>query len=82
MKNSITQTIYSKSFILYIHNILNTANSILLFCLFRAACATYGGSQARDPIKAVAAGLHQGHSNIGPKLSLQPVSQLMAIQDP
>ena len=28
-----------------------------LFCLFRAAPGVYGGSQARGPIRAVAAGL-------------------------
>ena len=30
---------------------------LLLFCLFRAAPTAYGGSQARDPIGATAAGL-------------------------
>ena len=38
-------------------------NLILFFCLFRAAPTTYGGSQARDPIGAVAASLHHSHSN-------------------
>ena len=33
------------------------------FCLFRAASAGYGGSQARGQIGATAAGLHQSHSN-------------------
>ena len=39
---------------------------ILFFCLFafsRASPAAYGSSQARDPIGAVAAGLHQSPSN-------------------
>ena len=35
----------------------------LIFCLFRAALAAYGGSQARNPIGAVAPGLRQSHSN-------------------
>ena len=34
------------------------------FWLFRAALA-YGGSQARDPIEAVATGLHHSHCNAG-----------------
>ena len=33
------------------------------FCLFRAAPMTYGGSQARDQIGAVVAGLHHSHRN-------------------
>ena len=34
-----------------------------LFCLFRAALAAYGGSQAKRLIGAVAAGLCHSHSN-------------------
>ena len=34
------------------------------FCLFRAAPTAYGGSQARGPIGAVAAGLHHSYSNV------------------
>ena len=53
-----------------------------LFCLFRAApMETYGSSQARDKIGAVAASLQHSHSNAGSKLSLQPTPQLMAILD-
>ena len=33
-----------------------------VFCLSRAAPVAHGGSQARGPIGAVAAGLHQSHS--------------------
>ena len=43
------------------------------FCLFaisRAILLAYGGSQARGPIGAVAAGLRQSHSNTGSKLRL------------
>ena len=42
----------------------------------------YGGSQARGQIGAVAAGLHQCHSNLGSKLHLLPTPQLMAMPDP
>ena len=47
-----------------------------------AAPAAYGGSQARGPIIAVAAGLHQSHSNVGPKPCLWPTPQLTATPDP
>ena len=40
------------------------------------------GSQARGPIRAVAASLHQSHSNMGSKPHLQPTPQLMATPDP
>ena len=56
-----------------------------LFCLFafsRAAPAAYGRSQARGGIGAVAAGLHQSHSNVGSELHLQPTPQLTATLDP
>ena len=33
------------------------------FCPFRATPVAYGSSQARDPVKAAAAGLHLSHSN-------------------
>ena len=42
----------------------------------------YGGSQARGLIGAVAAGLRQGHSNMGSELLLRPTPQLMATPDP
>ena len=35
------------------------------FVFSRATPATYGGSQARDQIGAIAAGLYQSHSNMG-----------------
>jgi len=53
-----------------------------LFVFSRAAPAAYGGSQLRGPIGAVAAGLHQSHSNSGSELHLQPTPQLMARPDP
>ena len=62
--------------------------SILLlffFCLFAiswAAPVAYGGSQTRGPIGAVAASLHQSHSNLGSEPPLQPTPQLTATPDP
>ena len=38
----------------------------------------YGGSQARGPIRAVAAGLRLSHSNAGSELRLQLTPQLTA----
>ena len=40
----------------------------------------YGGSQARGPIGAIAAGLH--HNNAGSELYLLPTPQRMAMLDP
>ena len=54
----------------------------LSFCLFRAVPAAYGGSQARDPIGAVAAGHGHSHSNVGSKPHLRPTPQLTAMLDP
>ena len=48
------------------------------FCLFRAAPAVYGGSQARGLTGAAATHLHHSHSNVGSKPHLQPTPQLMA----
>ena len=44
----------------------------LVFNLFRATPAAYGGSQTRGLIRAVASSLHQSHSNAGSQLHLQP----------
>ena len=55
------------------------------FCLFAiswAAPAAYGGSQARSRIGAVAASLHQGHSNVGSEPRLRPTPQLTGTSDP
>ena len=38
----------------------------------------YEGSQARGPSGAIAAGLHQSHSNARSEPCLQPTPQLMA----
>ena len=53
-----------------------------LFCLFKATPMAYGGSQARGPVGAAAAGLHQSHSNAGSELHLRPTPQLTAMLDP
>ena len=44
--------------------------------------SAHGGSQARGRIGAVAASLHQSHSNPGSKPCLQPTPQLTATPDP
>ena len=41
---------------------------IIFFNLSRATSMAYGGSQARGRIRAIAAGLHQSHSNIRSEL--------------
>ena len=46
-----------------------------------AAPVAYGGSQARGPIGAVAAGLHQSHSNSGFEPRLGPIPQFTAIPE-
>ena len=46
------------------------------FCFFRALPAAHGGSQARNWIRAVAAGLYYSHSNTGCELCLWPTPQL------
>ena len=53
---------------------------IYSFCLFRATPAAHGGSKARGPIGAVAAG--HSHSNGGFKPHLPPTSQLTVTADP
>ena len=52
-----------------------------LFAIFWAAPAAYGGSQARGPIGAIAAGLRQSHSNAGSEPRLRPTPQLTATPD-
>ena len=57
----------------------------LSFCLFAiswAASAAHGDSQAKGWIRAVAADLHQNHSNAESELHLQPTPQLTAMLDP
>jgi len=52
------------------------------FCLFRAPPVALGGSQARGPIGAVAAGLHHSHSHARSEPYLWPTPQLRATPGP
>ena len=56
-------------------------NLFIYFRLLRATPGAYGGSQARGPIGAVAAGLRQSHSNEESEPRLRPTPQLMAMLD-
>ena len=52
--------------LLYSRNCHNIVNQLYIyFFLFRAIGAAYGGSQARGPIGAAAAGLHHSRSSAG-----------------
>ena len=53
-----------------------------VFCLFRATPAAHGGSQAKGPIGAVAAGLYHSQSNAESELRLRSIPQLTATPDP
>ena len=55
---------------------------LFFFFLLKAAPAAYGGSQARGLNGAVAAGLHQSHSNAGSEPRLRPTPQLTVTPDP
>ena len=52
------------------------------FLLFRATLAAYGGSQSRNLIGAIAAGLHHSHSNSGSEPCLWPSPQITATPYP
>ena len=54
----------------------------LCLCFFRAAPTAYGGSQARGRIRAVAADVHHGHSNVTFEMRLRPTPWLTATPDP
>ena len=49
-----------------------------LVLFFRAAPLANGGSQARGPVGAIAAGLPHSHSNAGSEPNLRSTPQLMA----
>ena len=55
---------------------------VYLFAFSRAASVAYGGSQAKGQIGAIAAGLHQSHSNGGSEPRLRPTPQCTATPDP
>ena len=46
----------------------------IYICLFRAVPTAYGGSQARGPISAAAAGLHTSH------IAMQGLSRIHDLQ--
>ena len=50
------------------------------FCLFRAAPAAHGGSQAKGQIGAVASDLHHSHSNASSEPCLRATPQLVESQ--
>ena len=54
----------------------------VFFVFSRATPEAYGGSQARDRIEAVAAGLLQSLSNSGSEPRPRPTPQLTATPDP
>ena len=53
----------------------------LFFFLFMAPPGTYGGSQARGQIRAVAASLRHSHRNTRSEPHLRPTPQLVATLD-
>ena len=57
-------------------NISSLLSMIFLSFFLRASSAAYGGSQARDRIRAVATGICHSHSNARSKPSLQSTPQL------
>ena len=63
---------------------LSVCLSIYLSIYFIALPApkACGGSQARGLIGAIAAGLHESHSNAGSEPRLRPIPQPMATLDP
>ena len=74
MKNSVAEElVVAKYTLLFFFSV---------FCLFRDTPTAYGGSQARGPIGAVAAGLHHSHSKAGSETHLRPTPQLTATPDP
>ena len=60
---------------------LSPFSYLLFFFLFRAI-PSYGSSQARGRIGAIAGSLHHSHSNAGSEPCLRPTPQLMATQNP
>ena len=63
-------------------HVITTSSFIFIFFLFRAAPATYGDSQAKGQIGAIAAGLHHSHSDTGSELHLRPTPQLKPTRYP
>ena len=53
------------SFFFFLSFVVVVIVVVVVVAISWAAPAAYGGSQARGPIRAVATGLHQSHSNAG-----------------
>ena len=62
------------------HN-LETSFYFFFLLFLGGAPAAYGGSQARDPIRAAASSLCQSHSNTGSEPHQRPTPQLTATPD-
>ena len=73
---------YDYNFYEFLSNRLMAFIFIYLFIgHFRATLVTYGDSQAKGQIGAVATGLRHSHSNSGSGPCLQPTPQLTATPD-
>ena len=82
VKLSISSSVFMGFFCLFCFVLFFVLFCFCLFAVSRAALAAYGGSQARGLIGAVAAGLHQSHSNSGSEPRLQPTPQVTAMPGP
>ena len=79
------KTIIQSVIILMIKNKIIFKNNVCeCFSFFGHTCGIwpYGSSQARDQIRAAAAGLHHNHSKTGSELQMSPIPQLEAMQCP
>ena len=74
--------LYLKKVILNIKSVFTTKFLFVWFCLFRAAPAAYGSSQARVQRELAAEGIGHSHSNARSNPHLQPTYQLVATLDP
>ena len=68
-------------FYFYLFIFLKRSFFVLFFVISWAAPAAYEGSQARGPIRAVATGLRQSHSNVRSEPRLRPTPQLTETPD-
>jgi len=74
-------TYSTSSFFFFLSFVFFFVVVVVFVAISWAAPAAYGGSQARGPIRAVATGLRQSHSNAGSEPRLQPTPQLTATLD-
>ena len=73
--------LFTVAIIMEFQEILISFYFYLFICIFRVTPAAYGGSQARDWIRAAAASLCHSHSNAESEPGLRPTPQLMATPD-